>query len=151
MTPTRPRGASRTDEPGRPDGSRADARNNTDPPRAVADSPREPAPSIRMPAEGSTPLAQPATKGIAKKAVEQAKDLDAMPDVEMGPKPTSDMSQALVASADDMKIEQPANPPKSTLPGDSDHQRVAQTDQEKIDAAAKHRTVLKEIWERRVL
>lgn len=149
--PTRSRGASRTDEPGRADSSRGDARNNIDPHRVVADSPRELAPSIRMPAEGSTALAQPATKATAEKVVEQAKDLDAMSSAETRSKPTSYLSQAPVASGDDMKIEQPANPPKSTLPGDLDRQIVARIDQEKIDASAKHRTVLKEIWERRVL
>ena len=149
--PTRSHGASRTEEPGRADGSPGDARNNIDPRRVVADSPRELAPSIHMPAEGSTSFTRPATKETAEKVVERAKGLDEMSSTETKSKPTSYLSQAPMASVDDMKIEPPANPPKSTLPGDSDHQMIAQIDQEKTDASAKHRTVLKEIWERRVL
>jgi hypothetical protein len=101
-----------------------------------------------MPAERSTLPVQPATK---KRVVEPAKDLDTMSSVKTRVKPTLSLSQAPVASMDAMEIEPPANPPNNTLPGESNHQIVTHIDQEKIDAAAKHRTALKEIWERRVL
>jgi len=104
-----------------------------------------------MPVEGSTPLVRPAAKETAEIFIEPAKDIDAMSSVETRSKPTFNLSQAPVTSADDMKIDQPANPPQNTLPGASDHQIVARTDEENVDAAAKHRTVLKEIWERRIL
>jgi len=104
-----------------------------------------------MPAAGSTLPVQPATKETAEKIVEPAKDLDAMSSAKTGANPTFPLSQAPVASMDTMEIEQPANPPNNTLSGESDHKIITHIDQEKIGAAAKHRTVVKEIWEQRIL
>ena len=151
-TPKRSHAARRADESERVQGSRGDAPNNIiDPHRVVAENPRELASAIRMPAQGSTPSVPPATKESAKTVIEPAKGIDAMSSAEARSTPTSYLSRAPVASADDMNIDQPANPPENALSGGSDHQTVARIDQEKIDPAAKHRTVLKEIWERRIL
>lgn len=141
---------SRTDEPGRAEGSRGDASKNIDPHRVVAESPRELATDIVVPADGSTRLVQPATKETSEKGVEPAKGLDAMSSAEKRSKPTFPLSQAPMASMDVVEIEQPANPPENALSGEANHQTVTKINQEKIDAEAKHRTVLKEIWERRV-
>jgi hypothetical protein len=110
----------------------------------VAESLKELA-TVVMSAEGSTPLVRSATKETTEKVVEPAKGLDAMPSVETRSKPAFPLSQAPVAS---MEIEQPAIPPENTLSGELNYQIVTQIDQEKMEA--KHRTVLKEIWERRV-
>lgn len=141
---------SKIDEPGRAESSRGDAPKNIGPHRVVAESPREFATDIVKPADGSTLLVQPATKETSEKGVEPAKDHDTMSSAEKRSKPTFPLSQAPVASMDVVEIEQPANPPKNALSSEANHQIVTKINQEKIDAAAQHRTVLKEIWERRV-
>ena len=149
--PKRSHGASPADDSERVQGSRDNAPKNIDPHRVVAESPRDLASRIRMPAQGSTPLIPPATKETAEKVIEPAKDINAMSNAETRSKPTSYLSRAPVASANDMKIDPPPNPSENTRPGGSGHQTAARIDQEKVDSAAKHRTVLKEIWERRIL
>lgn len=143
----------RAGEPERAEGSRAPV----DPdPLVAAKSPKQLATHTPIPPQGqqgSTLPSQPATKQPVEKVVQPAETLDAMPSTEPRADPALSSSQAPapVASMDAMEIEQSANPPDNTPLNESNRQPPTNPGQETIDAAAKHRTVLKEIWAKRVL
>ena len=101
-----------------------------------------------QPRPGSTlPTQQPATKESVEKVAQPAENLDVMSSAETRANPALPSSQAPApaASMDDMEIEH--NMP----PDETNRQTPIPPGQEKIDAAARHRTVLKEIWGQRVL
>jgi len=100
-----------------------------------------------MPAAQSSTL--PSTKETAEKVAESEESLNKMAITEI--KPALLLSQAPVAPMDAMEIEQPTNPPDNTPLDEPNHQVSTHSGQGKIDAMARHRTALKEIWKKRVL
>ena len=118
-----------------------------DPHPVAAEIPKTLAADTPMPAAQSSTL--PSTKEIAEKVAEPEESLNEMAITEI--KPALLLSQAPVAPMDAMEIEQPANPPDNTPPDEPNHQVSTHSGQEKIDAMARHRTALKEIWAKRVL
>jgi hypothetical protein len=117
----------------------------------VAESPKELAADTHMPpSRGTSTL--PTREGPTDKVGDLADSPDPTSNTQKGTEPVSSLSRAAMAPTDAvMEIKQPTNLPDNTPSGEFSHQTITRSSQFKVDAAAKHRTVLKEIWARRVL
>jgi hypothetical protein len=117
-------------------------------PERVAEDPRRTSPilveSPREFAPDSAPPFQPTTEEPAAETMaEPVQGLDAIVTTDTTANPISSSPQAA------MEIDK--SPLDDAPPGESDHQTITHASQEKMDAMAKHRTVLKHIWAQRVL
>jgi len=148
--PKGPKAHRRAGEQERGEDPRGNPPKSIDPtPVVPKKSPRETDPA--MASQGSTLPSQPATKEPVENVVQPAETLDGMSSTEIRAGPALSSSQAPVASKDDMEIEQSAIPPDNTPLDENNHQTSPHSGQEKMGAAAKQRTALKEIWAQRVL